>query len=89
MTGMTPSALASPFPHLFSPFRLGGQTSRDRMVMPVITAIRADAFIDDACEPGAMTRGIYAAVELAFLLNGRPMTASAISLRDLFEGDRP
>jgi hypothetical protein len=29
----------------------------------------ADAFIDDAYEPGAMTRGIYAAVELAFALD--------------------
>lgn len=29
----------------------------------------ADAFIDDAYEPGAMTRGIYAAVDLAFSLD--------------------
>ena len=29
----------------------------------------ADAFIDDAYEPGAMTRGIYAAAALAFSLD--------------------
>ena len=33
------------------------------------TMDEADAYIDDAYEPGAMTRGIYAAVELAFSLD--------------------
>jgi hypothetical protein len=32
-------------------------------------AADADALLDDAYEPGAMTRGIYAAVKLAFGIN--------------------
>jgi 2,4-dienoyl-CoA reductase-like NADH-dependent reductase (Old Yellow Enzyme family) len=37
MIDTAPPGFASPFPHLFSPFRLGGQTLRNRMVMPAIT----------------------------------------------------
>lgn len=37
MTDAASSSLAQPFPHLFSPFRLGGQTLRNRMVMPALT----------------------------------------------------
>ena len=43
MTNAVPSGLASPFPHLFSSFRLGGRTLRNRMVMPAITTNFAEA----------------------------------------------
>ena len=43
MTDAVPAGLASPFPHLFSPFRLGGQTLRNRMVMPGITTNFAES----------------------------------------------
>lgn len=43
MTDTVPSGFASPFPHLFSPFRLGGQTLRNRMVMPAITTNFAES----------------------------------------------
>jgi 2,4-dienoyl-CoA reductase-like NADH-dependent reductase (Old Yellow Enzyme family) len=36
-------AVAQLFPHLFSPFRLGNQTLRNRMVMPAITTNFAEA----------------------------------------------
>ena len=37
MTNAASPGLAQPFPHLFSPFRLGGRTLRNRMVMPALT----------------------------------------------------
>lgn len=43
MTGPVPSGSAPPFPHLFSRFRLGAQTLRNRMVMPGITTNFAEA----------------------------------------------
>ena len=43
MTDAVPAGLASPFPHLFSPFRLGEQTLRNRMVMPGITTNFAES----------------------------------------------
>ncbi len=43
MTSTVPSGPASSFPHLFSPFRLGGQTLRNRMVMPAITTNFAES----------------------------------------------
>ncbi len=43
MTGPVPSGSAPPFPHLFSPFRLGAQTLRNRMVMPGITTNFAES----------------------------------------------
>lgn len=43
MTDAVPAGLATPFPHLFSPFRLGGQTLRNRMVMPGITTNFAES----------------------------------------------
>jgi 2,4-dienoyl-CoA reductase-like NADH-dependent reductase (Old Yellow Enzyme family) len=41
--------------------------SEEAWTYPATT--EADAFIDDAYEPGAMTRGVYAAVELALALD--------------------
>jgi len=42
MTTVTTS-FGSPFPHLFSPFRLGGQTLRNRMVVPGVTTNYAES----------------------------------------------
>ena len=43
MTIPVPPAVPRPFPHLFSPFRLGTHTLRNRMVMPGITTNFAEA----------------------------------------------
>lgn len=91
MTSTAPSSLASPFAHLFSPFRLGAQTLRNRMVMPAITTnfAESDGSVGDRLSDylKARARGGFGAViteNIGVHVTGRVMPRMVMGHEDRY-----